>query len=190
MTPPTTVEQWHAAGAAIATRLLGTGLRAYGLADLAFRYGVLLRYHGIHLRALDAPAGREATVPGTWVRHVDGQRLYLTAQRAAAERAFCAGWDQVIDGAIRERTRNQALPGAGAALDPDPEGDAAALARLGVDPDCTEEEVKRAYRALALGVHPDAGGDHDLFLELTRARDRALCWVSARAAFRDRTRDR
>src|SRR5262245_22081194 len=89
MTPSLTLDEWHAAGVVLARRMLATGLGAYRLADLAFRHGVLQRFHGERLRALDAIPGREA--------------------RAAAERAFCAGWDEVVDGAIRERVRGQTL---------------------------------------------------------------------------------
>ena len=180
---------WHAAGAALATRLLGARVSPYRLADLPFRHALLLRHHGAALRALDAPAGREHEAPGQWVRHVDGAELHLTAARAAAERAFCAGWDQVVDGVIRQRTATQRLPGEGTTASPEADADATALAQLGLPRDCTEDEVKRAFRAMALGAHPDTGGDHDLFLELGRARDRALAWVDARDALRKRTKD-
>ncbi|MDQ4129718.1 MAG: J domain-containing protein [Actinomycetota bacterium] len=40
---------------------------------------------------------------------------------------------------------------------------------LGVGPDATQEEIKRAYRRRAREVHPDAGGDEDAFKRVTRA---------------------
>jgi len=42
---------------------------------------------------------------------------------------------------------------------------------LGVGPDATPEEVKRAYRRLAREHHPDAGGDEERFKEVARAYD-------------------
>ena len=40
--------------------------------------------------------------------------------------------------------------------------------------------MRRAYKDLALGAHPDVGGDHDLFVTLSAARDRAIAWITAR----------
>ena len=40
---------------------------------------------------------------------------------------------------------------------------------LGVNPDATPAELKVAYRALADRMHPDKGGDHEAFTEVTRA---------------------
>jgi molecular chaperone DnaJ len=40
---------------------------------------------------------------------------------------------------------------------------------LGLRPDATPEEIKRAYRARAREHHPDAGGDADRFKEVTHA---------------------
>lgn len=40
---------------------------------------------------------------------------------------------------------------------------------LGLSPDATDAEVKRAYRARVKEVHPDAGGDEREFRRVTRA---------------------
>ncbi|KAH0479976.1 MAG: uncharacterized protein KVP18_003262 [Porospora cf. gigantea A] len=40
---------------------------------------------------------------------------------------------------------------------------------LGVDKDCTESEIKKAYRKLAIRHHPDKGGDPEKFKEISRA---------------------
>jgi hypothetical protein len=45
---------------------------------------------------------------------------------------------------------------------------------LGVAPDATLEELKRAYRQRALAAHPDRGGDAAAFRELKRAYDAAV----------------
>jgi len=60
---------------------------------------------------------------------------------------------------------------------PDP---ADPYALLGVDPAATPGEIRRAFRRLARGAHPDAGGDPDRFLALRRALD-TLCDPLARA---------
>ena len=41
---------------------------------------------------------------------------------------------------------------------------------LGVASDASDEEVKAAYRKLALRYHPDRGGDAALFVQLTQAK--------------------
>lgn len=40
---------------------------------------------------------------------------------------------------------------------------------LGVAPDASEDEIKRAYRRRAREAHPDRGGDEEAFKEITRA---------------------
>jgi hypothetical protein len=53
-------------------------------------------------------------------------------------------------------------------------GKAWARAVLGVAPDAGQEEIKRAFRALALHTHPDRGGDEAAFIDAKRALDIAL----------------
>ena len=45
---------------------------------------------------------------------------------------------------------------------------------LGLKPDCTEEQVKQAYRRLAEQLHPDRGGDPQRFLALRGHLENAL----------------
>ena len=40
---------------------------------------------------------------------------------------------------------------------------------LGVPEDASEEEIKKAYRRLALKYHPDRGGDEEKFKEINEA---------------------
>ena len=47
-------------------------------------------------------------------------------------------------------------------------------ARLGIDPSATQDDVKRAYRKLAVRMHPDKGGDEDAFAEIVEAYE-VLC---------------
>ena len=174
---------WYALGRALATRLLAAKMSAFQLSDLRFRFGVMLRHLGPALRSLDARPGEESVVPGQWVTHLDGASLYLTNARAAAENAFNLGWDHVVEPVLRERTRNQVLPGEKARSLQG--GVPEFLVTLGLDASCTPDDVKRAYRALAMAAHPDVGGDHDLFITLGRARDQALAWVGARLKTRE-----
>jgi DnaJ family protein A protein 2 len=41
--------------------------------------------------------------------------------------------------------------------------------RLGVEPTASSDEIKKAYRVLALRHHPDKGGDEDTFKKITEA---------------------
>jgi hypothetical protein len=45
---------------------------------------------------------------------------------------------------------------------------------LPVDGELSPAEIKAAYRRLALRAHPDGGGDHELFIRVTAARDALL----------------
>lgn len=60
---------------------------------------------------------------------------------------------------------------------------------LGVGPDASAEEVKRAYRKRALEAHPDRGGDPEVFRRVQRAYEQALVRVRKRAPKRKREAD-
>ncbi len=80
-------------------------------------------------------------------------RMLLVFDRASRDRAFreylAALW---IRGLAGEPSRL--------------EHDRALLDELGLAPDTTAEEVRAAFRRLALDVHPDLGGDETLMREL------------------------
>ncbi len=42
---------------------------------------------------------------------------------------------------------------------------------LGVNPNCDQEEIKKAYRSLAMKHHPDRGGDPETFKKISSAYD-------------------
>lgn len=52
--------------------------------------------------------------------------------------------------------------------------DSAARRLLGVGPDATADEIRRAYRTKMAHSHPDRGGSHNEAARLTAARDRLL----------------
>ncbi|MGQ0532196.1 MAG: J domain-containing protein [Caulobacteraceae bacterium] len=52
--------------------------------------------------------------------------------------------------------------------------DSAARAVLGIGPNATADEIRRAYRAKMARAHPDRGGSHTEAARLTAARDRLL----------------
>jgi hypothetical protein len=49
-----------------------------------------------------------------------------------------------------------------------------ALAELGLKSGATADEIRKAYKRLALSKHPDHGGTTEAFVKLTKARDTAL----------------
>ncbi|MBL8547879.1 MAG: J domain-containing protein [Hyphomonadaceae bacterium] len=52
--------------------------------------------------------------------------------------------------------------------------DFAARRLLGVGPEATADEIRRAYRAKMVQAHPDRGGSHNEAARLAAARDRLL----------------
>ncbi|MEZ5184487.1 MAG: J domain-containing protein [Candidatus Nanopelagicales bacterium] len=52
------------------------------------------------------------------------------------------------------------------------------FAVLGIAPTATPGEVKAAYRARVRALHPDVGGDADVFLAAKEAAERALSFAS------------
>jgi DnaJ family protein C protein 19 len=52
--------------------------------------------------------------------------------------------------------------------------DSAARSLLGVEPNATSDQIRRAYRAKMAQAHPDRGGSHNEAARLTAARDRLL----------------
>jgi len=58
---------------------------------------------------------------------------------------------------------------------------------LGVSPDATQDEIKRAYRSRARRTHPDAGGSPEDFVRVSRAWDQVHD-ASSRAAYDERLR--
>lgn len=49
---------------------------------------------------------------------------------------------------------------------------------LGLKPDCTADDIHKAYRKLALKCHPDMGGSEKAFTDLTEHKNKCLAWVS------------
>ncbi|MCC6554680.1 MAG: DnaJ domain-containing protein [Polyangiaceae bacterium] len=54
-----------------------------------------------------------------------------------------------------------------------------ALGVLGLAPGATADEIKRAFRAIALRTHPDRGGEDAAFIAAKRAHDVALAAAMA-----------
>jgi len=48
------------------------------------------------------------------------------------------------------------------------------LLDLPLDEDVTSSQIKTAYRKIAKNAHPDVGGSHEAFVQLTQARDALL----------------
>jgi len=108
-------------------------------------------------------------------------------RRSAIPRGFSRPWampareyfgrlwlgDDVASAEMRERLRDLASGRLSVAAV------APALAALGLGSSATEADVRRAYRRLALELHPDRGGSFAAFVELSRARDCALAAVRA-----------
>ena len=52
---------------------------------------------------------------------------------------------------------------------------------LGVSTNCTEEDVKKAFRRLSLKHHPDVGGNKENFIKIQNAKDSVLKDIKNRA---------
>lgn len=52
-----------------------------------------------------------------------------------------------------------------------------AFIKLGLTSSATVEEVKESYRTLALQYHPDKGGNSDLFIAITEAKNKCLMYL-------------
>lgn len=87
------------------------------------------------------------------------------------EARWAQAWSRVMQGEPAFPKRNTRAPS------PAPASPAAepvsCWAVLGVAPNATLDEIKRAYRERALATHPDRGGDAAAFRELQRAYERA-----------------
>lgn len=109
------------------------------------------------LAAAAAAAGRPLVeIEGRWARAYArtllGQPPWTARERAAAS----SGVDAPLP-------RRPAAP-----------AQASIWQLLGVQPRATTEEIRRAFRARALSLHPDHGGDADAFRALRAAYDEAL----------------
>jgi hypothetical protein len=51
------------------------------------------------------------------------------------------------------------------------------FAKLGLTTSATMDEVKESYRTLALQYHPDKGGNNDLFIAITEAKNKCLMYL-------------
>lgn len=49
---------------------------------------------------------------------------------------------------------------------------------LGLTEDASDEDVKTAYKKLAIIHHPDKGGKQDKFIEITESKNKCLNWFS------------
>ena len=49
--------------------------------------------------------------------------------------------------------------------------------KLGLTSNSTVDEVKESYRTLALQYHPDKGGNNDLFIVITEAKNKCLMYL-------------
>jgi hypothetical protein len=170
-----------------ALRFLHEGLRACGGPTALgvppgywlFRTGEVLAWDsGLPIAADAAGIARGALVGAVWSAVTRHAGLWLTALRIAAEDAAARRMAAAFRDAAARRS-----PDPGAGRDP-PEPAVAdelrrAYALLGVAPEASIDEVKRAWRALVIENHPDrAANDPAEFerrcrvaAELNRARD-------------------
>lgn len=127
----------------------------------------------------EAPAERPFRKPDA---HGGGARTYEDALRDAEritgrslsviEPRWARAWSRVMQG---ERPWDGEAPGARRAPADERSAPRASIWKvLGLRPDASVEDIKRAYRARAKETHPDQGGDAETFRALHRAYERAL----------------
>ncbi|HEU4411611.1 MAG TPA: J domain-containing protein [Polyangiaceae bacterium] len=116
-----------------------------------------------------------------------GARTRDEAKRAAEQAAgrplaeiepkWARAWVRVRAGQPAFRAPEPARPAPPGDEPAKPSGPApnpSARAVLGVGKDASDDEIKRAFRALALATHPDRGGDAEAFVKVKRAYDALL----------------
>lgn len=111
-------------------------------------------------------------------RQRDEERAYHQAAEEWARTAWAnapprgraeQAWEDWFAAQDRAREARSAGPASGVGVGP---GElAAALATLGLAPNPTADEVRKAFRRAALATHPDQGGTAEAFIRATKARD-------------------
>ncbi len=102
------------------------------------------------------------------------ERAHERARRADAEGRDQAGQSRRARNARADGTREQTESAGQQQRRRPPSGMSRTRAReiLGVDPDASEADVRRAYREQVKAVHPDRGGDPDAFRRVKQAYER------------------
>jgi hypothetical protein len=118
------------------------------------------------------------------------EEAFQAAERAAGrsltaiDGRWAGAWVRVLRGEPpfpKPRAEGAQEPRVAPSATPPREGSKTwALAVLGVAKGASDEEIKRAFRALALRTHPDHGGDEAAFIDAKRALDVALAGESRR----------
>lgn len=50
---------------------------------------------------------------------------------------------------------------------------------LGLTHECSEDDIKKAYRKLSMKYHPDKGGDQEYFIAITSAKNKCLAYLKS-----------
>ncbi len=117
------------------------------------------------------------------------EEALLAAERVAGralleiDGKWARAWARVMQGRPAGMTADRPT----ASPTPRPQAAASCWAVLGLTPQATVTDIRTAFRALALQLHPDRGGDPEAFLRLRQAHDAALD-RAMRAAKRPRRR--
>jgi hypothetical protein len=119
-----------------------------------------------------------------------GARTREEARKAAARAAgrplveidarWARAWARVLVGQAPWSARKASPVGRPPPAPPREGSKSWALALLGLDSAATADDVKRAFRAVALRAHPDRGGTDAEFIRVKRAHDVALGAVDRR----------